>query len=76
MTASDLQDLLVRTLTRTAGGTQRRWRLVVGSVRLHDAATHAHCNWSVDPTGTAREVAEVESLLDRVRLEHAIVSAG
>ena len=76
MTASDLQDLLVRSLVRTAGGTQRRWRIVVGPVRLHAIATHPHCNWSVEPSGAWREVAEVEQLVDQVKLDHAIVSAG
>jgi hypothetical protein len=75
MTASDLQDLLVRTLLRSAGGTQRRWRTVIGPIRLHDIATHPHCNWSVDPSGSDREVATVELLLDRLRLDHSIVSA-
>ena len=76
MTASELRDQLVRTLVRSAGSTQRRWRIVVGPVRVHDLATHAHCNWSIDPTGTAREIAEVEGLLDRVRLDRPIVTAG
>src|SRR3546814_19389837 len=47
MTASELQDLLVATLVRKAGGTRRRWRIAVGPVRLHDLATHPHCNWSI-----------------------------
>ena len=76
MTASDLHDLLTRTLVKTAGGTQRRWRIVLGPVRLYDAATHPHCNWSLDPSGSTGEVAAVERLLDRVRLDHAIVTAG
>ena len=74
MTASELQDLLVKDLARHAGGTQRRWRLVVGAIRLHDPATHPHCNWSVDPSGGDREVDAVERLLDRVRLACPIVS--
>ena len=73
MTASDIQDLLVATLARSSGGTQRQWRLVVGPVRLHDAETHPHCNWSVAPSGTPREIGEVERLLDRVRLDHPVV---
>jgi hypothetical protein len=72
MTASELQDMLVRTLARQGGGTQRQWRLVLGPVRLYDAATHPHCNWSFDPSGDARENGEVERLLDKVRLSHPI----
>jgi hypothetical protein len=76
MTASQLQDFLVKSLMRSVGGTQRRWRAVIGPVKVRDPATHAHCNWSVEPSGTSREIAEVERLLDRVRLERPIVSAG
>ena len=75
MTASELQDLLVGALVRHAGGTRRRWRTAVGPVRLHDVATHPHCNWSIDPSGGAREVGEIERLLDRIRLEHPLVAA-
>lgn len=75
MTASEVQDLLVSTLARRSGGSLRRWRLVVGPVRLHDAATHPHCNWSVDPSGSAREIGAVEQLLDEVRLTHPIIAA-
>src|SRR3546814_5362700 len=70
MTASELQDLLVATLVRKAGGTRRRWRIAVGPVRLHDLATHPHCNWSIAPSGGVREVAEIEQLLDSLRLAH------
>ena len=76
MTASEIRDLLATTLVRRSGGTRRDWRLVVGPVRVHDAATHAHCNWSVEPSGSAREVDEVERLLDQMRLSHPIVTAG
>lgn len=74
MTANELQDLLVSTLARSAGGTQRRWRIVLGPIRLHDPATHPHCNWSVAPTGGAHEIGEVETLLDRQRLAHPLVT--
>jgi hypothetical protein len=76
MTASQLQDLLVARLARLAGGTQRRWRTVVGPVKIYDRSTHATCNWSIAPSGGSREIAEVERLLDSVRLEHPIVGHG
>lgn len=76
MTASQLQDLMIARLARSAGGTQRRWRTVIGPVRLHDPETHAHCNWSIAPSGGAREIAEVERLLDTLRLEQPIVTPG
>ncbi|KQU45973.1 hypothetical protein ASG67_15265 [Sphingomonas sp. Leaf339] len=76
MTASELQDLIVSTLLREHGGLRRRWRIVVGSLRLHDLATHAHCNWSLAPSGDYRENDRVERLLDRMRLDHPIVTPG
>jgi hypothetical protein len=76
MTASDLQDLLVATLARKLGGSPRRWRIAIGAVRLHDSATHPHCNWSVAPSGPNIVVAEIEALLDTVRLSHPIVTPG
>ncbi|RYG88361.1 MAG: hypothetical protein EON59_04650 [Alphaproteobacteria bacterium] len=76
MTASQLQDLLIVRLVRHAGGTQRRWRSVIGPVKVHDPETHAHCNWSLAPSGGTREIAQVERMLDMIRLEHPIVSAG
>jgi hypothetical protein len=74
--ASELQDLLVRTLVRSFGGSPRHWRAVIGPVRLYDIRTHAHCNWSVAPSGGSREIGRVENLLDTVRLEHPIVTDG
>jgi len=76
MTASDLQDLLTATLTRQLGGSRRRWKTVLGAVRVYDPATHPHCNWSVAPSGSVAEVAAVERLLDRMRGEQPIVSEG
>ena len=76
MTSSQLQDLIVAMLVRRANGTGRRWRMVVGPVRVLDITTYPHCNWSVSPTGGTREVGEVERLLDSVRLEHPVVTEG
>ena len=76
MTASDLQDLLTATLVRQYGGSRRRWKSVLGAMRVYDPATHPHCNWSVALSGSVAEVAAIEALLDRVRGEHPIVSEG
>lgn len=76
MYVSQLQELLVNRLVRKAGGSQRAWRVAIGPIRLYDPATHPHCNWSVAPSGGTRQVAEIERLLDSVRLDHPIVVAG
>jgi hypothetical protein len=75
MTPIELQDLLITALVRKAGGTRRQWRMALGPVRLHDRATHPHCNWSVAPSGSTREIAEIERLLDDIRLSHPLVAA-
>lgn len=76
MNASELQDMLVAALVRKLGGTQRRWRMAIGPVRLHDRATHSHCNWSVAPSGSHREIGAIERLLDDIRLSHPFVEPG
>jgi hypothetical protein len=76
MTASDLRDLFVITLTRRFGGNRRRWRLVIGDVKLYSRDTHPHCNWAVNPSGGAREVEAVEQVADDLRDQHPIVTPG
>ena len=76
MIASDLEDLIVRLLVRQTGASRRQWQLAVGSIRVHDQFTHPHCNWSLAPSGTPRENELIEDLLDRVRLDHPIVTRG
>lgn len=74
MTTTGLIDLFVRTLLREIGGNRRRWRAVLGDVRVYSAETHAHCNWSVSPMGGAGENAAVERIADRLRGEHPIIA--
>ena len=76
MHISQLQDLIVSTLVRQGGGTQRRWRIALGPVRLRDPIDYAHCNWDVTPSGTPRENAAIERLLDTIRLDHPTVLPG
>lgn len=74
MTASDLQSLLVTTLMREHGGDRRRWRLVLGEVKVYSLATHPHCNWSVTPSGAFADIDAVETLVDQARAQHPIVT--
>ncbi|WP_447725520.1 hypothetical protein [Sphingomonas koreensis] len=76
MLASQLQDLIVSTLVKQAGGTQRRWRIALGPVKLRAPRSSSHCNWEVTPGGTPRENAAIERLLDTVRLDHPNISPG
>lgn len=75
MTANDLIDLLVAQLLRDHGKTKHHWRKAVGPIRLYDRATHPHCNWSATPTGSPRDVALIEALLDDIRMAHPLLSA-
>ncbi|USU03954.1 hypothetical protein NF700_11290 [Sphingomonadaceae bacterium OTU29MARTA1] len=76
MTSGALQDLFLSTLVRKAGGNRRRWRLVLGDMKVYAVATHPHCNWSVTPTGSAAENDIVERIADDLRVTHPIVSHG
>ncbi|MBC9033185.1 hypothetical protein IAG41_12370 [Sphingomonas sp. JC676] len=73
MTGDDLIDRFLARLLREQGGTRRRWRNVLGAVRVYSAATHAHCNWSITPTGSAADVAAVEAVSDALRSEYPIL---
>lgn len=73
MTAADLRDLFLTHLTRRHGSSRRRWRMVVGEVKLYSRATYPHCNWAVSPSGTASENAAVEAVSDELRAAHPII---
>lgn len=73
MTRDALIDLFIRKLLREGNGTRRRWRAVLGEVKLYSVATHPHCNWLISPSGDAYENAAVERLADQIRGEHPIV---
>lgn len=75
MTAHELADIFIRALIRDIGGTRRRWRAVIGEVRVYSPETHPHCNWSIEPIGGAGENAAVERLADRLRGEYPILKA-
>lgn len=76
MTASDLRDLFLSTLTRRFGGSRRRWRIVIGEAKLYSRETHPHCNWAIDPAGSANENGAVEQVADELRARHPIVIRG
>ncbi|WP_380874645.1 hypothetical protein ACFB49_00310 [Sphingomonas sp. DBB INV C78] len=74
MTAGEIQDLFIATLTRELGGGRRRWRLSVGNVRVYSIDTHPHCNWAVTPSGSAGEIERVERVADVLRQRYPIVT--
>jgi hypothetical protein len=76
LTASELRDRLITILTRTHGGGRLPWRRAIGEVHVYPIDTHPHCNWTVKPGGTAREIDAVERAVDQVRDDHPFVTRG
>ena len=76
MLTSQLQDLIVSTLVKQVGGTQRRWRIALCPIKLRAPLSYVRCNWEVAPSGTPRENSAIERLLDTIRLEHPTASLG
>ena len=74
MTADKLTDMLVARLVRDHGRSKHHWRTVIGTVRLHPRETHAHCNWTITPTGSHQEIAAIENLLDDLRMRHPLLT--
>ncbi|MEA3389400.1 MAG: hypothetical protein U9R64_09050 [Pseudomonadota bacterium] len=74
MTRDQMIDLLLARLLREHGRSKHHWRKAIGAIRLYDRETHPHCNWSVTPTGSVRDVALIESLLDDMRIAHPLLS--
>jgi hypothetical protein len=42
-------------------------------VKFYARATHPHCNWALNPTGSFGEIEAVESLADELRLRHPVL---
>lgn len=75
MTRDQMTDLLVARLLRDHGNTKHHWRKAVGGLRLYSRDTHPHCNWTATPTGSVRDVALIEALMDDLRMAYPILSA-
>lgn len=74
MTRDRLTDLIIARLLRDHGHSKHHWRAAIGTIRLYDRATHAHCNWNATPTGSARDVAVIERLLDELRMTYPLLT--
>lgn len=75
MTAADLHEIFITTLLREAGSNRRHWRLALGEVKVYGTDTHPHCNWAVAPSGTLRDLTEIERVADRLRERYPIITA-
>jgi hypothetical protein len=75
VTAADLHEMFITTLLREAGGNRRHWRLALGQVKVYGVDTHPHCNWAVSPSGTLRDLTEIERVADRLRERYPVIAA-
>ncbi|MCI4591985.1 hypothetical protein MOK15_18015 [Sphingobium sp. BYY-5] len=75
MTCDMMTDLIVARLLRDHGKSKHHWRKVIGPIRLYSRETHPHCNWTATPTGSLRDIALIESLLDDLRFLHPLLGA-
>lgn len=73
MKTTELRDLIIRQAARDNGGGMVRWRKTLGELRVYPRTTHAHCNWDARPVGPPGDVAAIETIVDRVRLQHPFV---
>ncbi|MFC3444425.1 hypothetical protein ACFOKF_25080 [Sphingobium rhizovicinum] len=74
MTNDGMIDLLVARLLRDHGKSKHHWRKAIGPIRLYSRDTHPHCNWNATPSGSIRDVALIESLLDDLRFTHPLLT--
>lgn len=74
MTTDQLKDLLLARLIRNYGGIRSEWRKRIGPVRLYSVATHPHCNWAIDASGTRAQIEAIETLVDDLRSTHPILT--
>jgi hypothetical protein len=70
LTATELQNLLIKILAGAAGGAPERWRELMGEIELLPLTTNPKCNWRVKPMGTNAEVDAIDMAAGIVRQEH------
>jgi hypothetical protein len=72
-TGIELRDLIAHLLAGVAGGTEARWRKLIGDVEALPIVFHPRSNWRVDPTGDAGEREAIEKAVAVVREAHPYV---
>lgn len=66
-TPEELREMLVTMLAGAAGGSEDRWRQVVGSVAKRSLMQSIQTNWSIEPRGSNDELEVVERAVEIVR---------
>jgi hypothetical protein len=68
--ATAVQALVTHFLTVAAGGSQAKWRNLIGEVIVLPLARHPEGNWRVSPIGTAEERDAIERAAAIVAASH------
>jgi hypothetical protein len=74
-TGEDVRGLLAHVLAGVAGGTEAKWRRLIGPVEKLPTWRHVRFNWQVMPTGTAVEREVIGKAVDIVRAEHPYIES-
>jgi hypothetical protein len=71
---SDIRGLLAHVLASVAGGTEAKWRRLIGPVEKLPTWRYVRFNWQVTPTGSVAERQVINKDVDIVRAEHPYIS--
>jgi hypothetical protein len=65
--------MLAAVIAGVAGGSQARWRNLLGPIERLPTWKHVTHNWRVSPAGTAAERRIIEQAVQVVRAEHPYI---
>lgn len=70
-----MRDLIAHLLAGVAGGTEAKWRKLVGDIEALPIVLHPRSNWRVAPAGTVKEREAIEKAIAVVRDAHPYVAS-
>ena len=73
LTADQTRTLLATLLAGAAGGTEAKWRRLIGEMELLPSWKYVRFNWRVAPTGSVKEREAIDKAVEVVRTEHPYV---
>ncbi len=68
-----MRAFLAHLLAGAAGGTEARWRQLIGTVEQMPIWQFVAYNWRVSPKGTAKQREAIERAVEVVRAEHPYI---
>lgn len=74
-TPIELRNLIAHLLAGVAGGTEARWRKLIGDVEPLPIVFHPRSNWRIEPTGNAGERDAIEKAVAIVQEAHPYVAS-